>query len=171
VGRLRPIKWGAPAAKTVRDQNGLSGAQGMFPTDITSGNTALWAAAPWTDWLEQFNAQCRAIWEGFENAGDQHLLRRRWLEFWTKAMDQYLKSPAFLELMQRSLKTMTDLEASRDELVRQFAHQIGIALSTDIHELCDSIRDTDNALQSRLDTIERRLERIDTGPSASAGPL
>jgi hypothetical protein len=38
---------------------------------------------------------------------DARILRKYWLEAMTQATDGYLRSPAFLELMQQGMKTMT----------------------------------------------------------------
>ena len=52
---------------------------------------------------------------------DPRILRKLWFETMSQAMDEYLRSTAFLELMQQSLRTMTEplAHANEDVLVQK----------------------------------------------------
>ena len=46
---------------------------------------------------------------------DPRILRKLWFETMSQAMDEYLRSTAFLELMQQSLRTMAEPLAHANE--------------------------------------------------------
>ena len=46
-----------------------------------------------------------------------------------------MRSPAFLEAMQRNLKAMTDLKAFQDQIVQNTARYIGLPLANVIYGL------------------------------------
>lgn len=68
--------------------------------------TAWWLES-WQRSMESGGAQqpIAVFWNPWE-------LRNRWLECLTRLMDSYMRSPAFLELMQYSLKTITTPNSS-----------------------------------------------------------
>ena len=86
----------------------------------TSGNTkssdpSFPFAGLWTGYLEQADAQGKAMLECLQSLGDPQQIQRRWLDSLTKSLDSYMRSPAFLEGLQRNLRAMTDIEKQRLE--------------------------------------------------------
>lgn len=66
--------------------------------------------APFERWLELY--RCASAWgalglESFEYFLELRQRRDRWLVELSQAMDRYLRSPAFLELMKLNLKAMS----------------------------------------------------------------
>ena len=83
-----------------------------------------------------------------------------------KSIDGYLRSPAFLEVLQRNLKAMTDLKAFQDQIVQDTARNIGLPLANDIYGLFERLHSVEHAIIGRLKAIEGRLADIE----AKLGP-
>jgi hypothetical protein len=133
----------------------------------TSGNTttpdpSFPFAELWTGYLEQADAQSKAMLECFQSFGDPQQIQRRWLDALSKSLDSYMRSPAFLEGLQRNLRVMTDLKASQDQVVQDIAHQVGIPLASDIFGLFERLYSVERTILSRLKAIEDRLGTIET---------
>jgi hypothetical protein len=132
----------------------------------TSGNTttpdpSFPFAELWTGYLEQADAQSKAMLECFQSFGDPQQIQRRWLDALSKSLDSYMRSPAFLEGLQRNLRVMTDLKASQDQVVQDIAHQVGIPLASDIFGLFERLYSVERTILSRLKAIEERLGTIE----------
>ena len=121
----------------------------------------------WADFFEQSDAQARRVLECFGWIYDPRTVRRLWLEAWSQAVDLYFRSPAFLESMRAGLELLTDIKAFQNQLTREFAGQAGIPMASDIHELSDRLRHTEDRLLTQLKAIENRLAKIQTAHDAS----
>jgi hypothetical protein len=133
----------------------------------TSGNTtssdpSFPFAGLWTGYLEQADAQSKAMLECFQSFGDPQQMQRRWLDSLSQSLDSYMRSPAFLEGLQRNLRAMTDLKAFQDQVVQDIAHQAGIPLASDIFGLFERLYSVERTILSRLKAIEDRLGTIET---------
>ncbi len=111
----------------------------------------------WTSFLEQADAQNKAMLECFQTLGDPQQMQKRWLETLSKSLDTYLRSPAFLESMQRNLKTMTDLKAFQDQVIQDVARQVGVPLAADIYGLFERLHSVEQTVLKRLKAIDSRL--------------
>jgi hypothetical protein len=132
----------------------------------TSGNTptsdpSFPFAGLWTGYLEQADAQGKAMLECLQSLGDPQQIQRRWLDSLTKSLDSYMRSPAFLEGLQRNLRAMTDMKAVQDQVVQDIAHQVGIPLASDIFGLFERLYSVERSILSRLKAIEERLGTIE----------
>jgi len=61
----------------------------------------------WLDWWRHANALGRASFEWISVSTDPRSFRDRWLAALGQTVDQYMRSPAFLEAMQYNLKALT----------------------------------------------------------------
>jgi hypothetical protein len=118
-------------------------------------------AGLWTGYLEQADAQGKAMLECLQDFGDPQQMQRRWLEAMSKGLDSYMRSPAFLETLQRNLKTMTDIKAFQDQVVQDFARQVGVPLASDIVGLFERIHSVEHTIVARLKAIDGRLAAIE----------
>jgi hypothetical protein len=118
-------------------------------------------AGLWTGYLEQADAQGKAMLECLQSLGDPQQIQRRWLDSLTKSLDSYMRSPAFLEGLQRNLRAMTDMKALQDQVVQDIAHQVGIPLASDIFGLFERLYSVERTILSRLKAIEERLGTIE----------
>jgi hypothetical protein len=142
----------------------------MSPGEATSGDPSAQFIRLWAGLFEQADAQCQAMFKGIELCYDPRTVRRRWLEEMSRAMDGYLRSPAFLELMRTNLETMTNLKAIQDQFVQEFARQVGIPLAEDVRALSDRLRRSEAMLTARLEALESRLASIEARLETSLSP-
>lgn len=125
-------------------------------------------AAFWTEWFTQSNDQARTILEALRGAGDPQAMQKRWLDAMAQSLDGFMRTPAFLEAMQRNLKMMTDLKAMQDQVVQDVARHTGAPLASDITGLFERLDSAERSLQNRLKAIENRLKAIEAKLSEPA---
>jgi hypothetical protein len=118
-------------------------------------------AGLWSGYLEQVDAHGKAYLECLQSFGDPQQVQRRWLDALSQQIDSYMRSPAFLESMRRNLKAMTDLKAYQDQVVQDFARQVGIPLASDIYGLFERLHSVEQTILARLEAIEGRLDAIE----------
>jgi hypothetical protein len=115
----------------------------------------------WCGFFEYFERQNQAALSYFEAISDPRMLRKRWLETMSAAIDSYMRSPAFLRGMAASLQNLSSQKAAQDEISAAWAHHLGIPLARDVHEVADTLRRTSATLQLHLKQIEERLSHIE----------
>ena len=123
----------------------------------------------WANCFEQSGNQTRAFLESMQAFSPQQV-QKRWLEALTQSLESFLRSPAFLEAMQRNLKAITDLKAFQDQVAQDAARQLGIPLASDIIGLFERLHSIEHAVVARLQAIETRLEAIEAQLNAASGP-
>jgi hypothetical protein len=128
---------------------------------LSVGLTELWAG-----FFQQADAQSRVILECFAWFYDPRTVRRLWLEAWSQALDGYLRSPAFLESMRTGLEMMSYFKAFQSQFLGDFARHAGVPLASDMEELAESLRRTEQVLVSQLKAIENRLANIERAHDA-----
>jgi hypothetical protein len=133
----------------------------MSGNSSSSVDPAFPFAGLWNGYLEQADAQGKAMLECLQSFGDPQKMQKSWLETLSRNLDTYLRSPAFLDLLQRNLKAMTDVKAFQDQVVQDIARQVGLPLASDIYGLFERLHSVDNAIVSRLKAIEGRLASIE----------
>jgi hypothetical protein len=119
-------------------------------------------AGLWTGYLEQADAQSKAMLECFQSLGDPEKMQRQFLDSLSTGLDSYMRSPAFLEGLQRNLRAMTDMKAVQDQVVQDVARHIGIPLASDIYGLFERLYSVEHTIIARLKAIEGRLASIET---------
>ena len=72
-----------------------------------------------------------------------------------------MRTPAFLEAMQRNLKTMTDLKLLQDQLTQDFARQAGVPTAADITGLFERLNSVEQEVLNRLRILDMRLKAIE----------
>lgn len=72
-----------------------------------------------------------------------------------------MRSPAFLELMKRHLKAMTELKRLQDQVVHGIARQLGLPVSDDITGLFGRMYSAERTIRDRLRAIEDRLKAVE----------
>jgi hypothetical protein len=118
-------------------------------------------AEMWSGFFEYLECQNRAILSCMEPISDPRMLRKRWLEITTRAIDEYLRSPAFLKVMELNLRAVANAKALQNELIGNWARYLGVPLASDVHELADRLRRTEMTLLAHLKGIEARLANIE----------
>ena len=145
------------------------------PAPDAAADPAAAVAAFWTQWLEQSGRGAQALMEMMQSAGDpQQVLgamqsavdpqqvQRHWLDAVSRSLDDFMRSPAFLELMKQNLKTVTDLKGLQNQVTQGTAHELGMPLAGDIAGLFERLQSTEHRILDRLRAIEDRLKAIES---------
>src|SRR5579863_8503629 len=80
----------------------------------------------WSGWFGQCAERTQALLSGFKDASDPAALRRLWLDSLGKSLDHYMRTPAFLESMQRNFELTTQLKGAAEDLARDASRSTGI---------------------------------------------
>jgi len=115
----------------------------------------------WGQWLEQSSKGTQAMMEAMQTAFDPKEIQRRWLDALSRSFEDFMRSPAFLELMKNKLKAVTDLKSMQNQMVEDTARQFGIPLVGDIAGLFERLNSTEQTILNRLQAIEDRLKAIE----------
>ena len=107
-------------------------------------------ASFWAQWLEQSSQGTQALLEVMQTAGDPQQIQRRWLDAVSRSLDDFMRTPAFLELMKNNLKAVTDLKGMQDQIVEDTARQFGMPLAGDITGLFERLHSTEQTILDRL---------------------
>jgi hypothetical protein len=119
-------------------------------------------ASFWTQWLEQSSRGTQAMLEVMNVAGDPQQIQARWLEAVSRSLDDFMRTPAFLEILKNNLKAVTDLKGMQNQIVEDAARQFGIPMTGDITGLFERLHSTEHTIVSRLQAIEDRLKAIES---------
>lgn len=127
----------------------------------------------WSQWMEQTTRGTQAILDAVGAIGDPNALQRKWAEVMSESADNFMRTPAFMEMMRRNLKTITDMKRMQDNAVQDTARHLGLPLADDITGLFERLNSTEQKILGRLKSIEDRLEALETngapGPKKKAG--
>lgn len=132
-------------------------------TDLASAAMAFWA-----QWMEQTSRGTQAMLEAVQSVGDPNQLQRKWAEVMSDTADNFMRTPAFLEMMRRNLKMVTDLKMMQDHLIEGSARHLGLPLAEDITGLFERLNVTEQKILERLSAIEGRLEAIEASNNGAA---
>jgi hypothetical protein len=115
----------------------------------------------WTRWMEQSAQGTQAMLELFNSAGDLQRLQRTVLDPISRSIEDFMRTPAFLEAMKRNLKAVTDARLLQDQVVRHTAREIGHPTTADVTGLFDRLHSTEEVIVTRLKAIEDRLKAVE----------
>jgi hypothetical protein len=132
------------------------------PNSRVASDQSTMVALFWTQWLEQSSRGTQAILEAWQSAGDPHQLQRHWLEAVSRSLDEFMRTPTFLQFLSNNLKAVTDLKGLQDQVVHDTARHFGLPLAADITGLFERLQSTERNILNRLQAIEDRLKAIET---------
>jgi hypothetical protein len=131
------------------------------PNSGAAADPASLMASFWTQWLEQSTRGTQALLEVMQRAGDPQQIQRHWLDAVARSLDDFMRSPAFLEVLKNNLKAMTDLKGLQDQVIQDAARHLGMPLAADITGLFERLQSTEQKILGRLHAIEERLKAIE----------
>jgi hypothetical protein len=140
------------------------------PTQKASDEAADPAAALfsfWTQWMEQSARGTQAVLEAMQAAGDPEQMQRHWVDAVARSIDDFMRTPVFMEAMRQNLKMATDLKRMQDQAIQSTARQFGQPLAADITGLFERLNSTEQTIVARLQAIEDRLKALETKLGAS----
>jgi len=123
----------------------------------------------WTQWMEQSARGTQAVLEAMQSAGDLQQLQRNWLDPIARSMEDFMRTPVFLETLKRNLKVLTDMKHLQDQIVGDIARQLGRPLASDITGLFERLQSTEQTIITRLRAIEDRLKAVEEKLGVAAG--
>jgi len=115
----------------------------------------------WAQWMEQSARGTQALLEAMQEAGDPAAWQKRWLSAMEDSFEDFMRTPAYMEMMRRTLKTMTDMKVAQDQLVHGAARHLGMPLANDITGLFERLHGHEHTILAQLKRIEERLEAIE----------
>ena len=127
---------------------------------VTDPSTMI--ASFWTQWLEQSSRGTQALLEAMQDAGDPQQFQRHWLDAVSRSLDDFMRTPTFLELLRNNLKAVTDLKGMQDKAIQDTARYFGLPLTADITGLFERLHSTEQNIINRLQAIEERLKASET---------
>jgi len=132
------------------------------PNSSVATDPSTMMASFWTQWLEQSSRGTQALLEAMQTVGDPQQIQRRWLDAVSQSLDDFMRTPTFLELLGNNLKTITDLKGMQDEVIQDTARHFGLPLAADITGLFERLHSTEQNILNRLQAIEEQLKGIET---------
>jgi hypothetical protein len=121
----------------------------------------------WTQWMEQSARGTQAVLEAMQTAGDPQQIQRHWIDAVARSIDDFMRTPVFMEAMRQNLKMATDLKRMQDQAVQDTARHFGQPLAADIAGLFERLNSTERTIVARLQAIEDRLKALETKVSAA----
>jgi hypothetical protein len=96
-----------------------------------------------------------------QTVGDPQNIQRRWLDAVARSLDDFMRTPTFLEVLKNNLKAVTDLKGLQDQVTQDVARQFGMPMASDITGLFERLHSTEQTILDRLRAIEDRLKAIE----------
>jgi hypothetical protein len=123
----------------------------------------------WSKNLEQSGPPTQAAMESLQSFGGPQRFHQSWLDAMSRSLDNFMRTPAFLEALKINLKTMTDLKKMQDQVIEDTARHVGAPLATDIHGLFERLNVIEKSILARLSVIEEKLEALEASPPKKTG--
>jgi hypothetical protein len=120
--------------------------------------------------MEQSARGTQAVLEAMQAAGDPQQIQRHWLDAVARSIDDFMRTPVFMEAMRQHLKLATDLKRAQDQAVQDTARHLGQPLASDITTLFEKLNGTERTIVTRLQAIEDRLRALETKVGESRAP-
>ena len=127
----------------------------------TAADPAAVMAAFWTQWLEQSGRGAQARLGARQTAGDSKQVQQRWLDAVAQSLEDFMRTPAFLEVMKQNLKMVTDLKGLQNQVVQGTARELGMPLADDITGLFERLNSVEQKILTRLGAIDSRLKAVE----------
>jgi len=137
------------------------------PTPDAAADPATALFSFWTQWLEQSTRGTQAMLEAMQTASDPQQAQRHWVDAVSSSIEDFMRTPVFMEAMKRNLKMTTDLKRLQDQTLQGAARHLGQPMAADITGLFERLNSTEQTIVARLRAIEERLKAVEgkLGPS------
>lgn len=92
-------------------------------------------------------------------------VRNAMMRAWAEALDGYMRSPEFLEMMRQSLAGAVQFRQAANEMLGQWQHELQSVSRQDIDQVIHLLRRLDGRvddLQTRLARVEVAVERLES---------
>ncbi|MGN6370838.1 MAG: hypothetical protein ACTHN5_21500 [Phycisphaerae bacterium] len=94
-------------------------------------------------------------------------MRDAYFQVLSRQIDEYFRSPQFLEMMKQSTETAIALQKQANDFFEQSHHSIGGVARQDVDSLMMAVRRCETRVLDKLEGISRRLDDLE-GEAAKA---
>jgi len=115
----------------------------------------------WRTYFEQTAIQTRILLEGMPGGKSRDQMHSQWLGALSEAIDGFMRTPAFLEVLKQTLKRMVDLKLAQDQLTQSFAQQVGLPVAHDVTGVFERVNSAEQTILARLAQLDERLKAIE----------
>ena len=136
------------------------------PTSTTT-DPALDFLEFWRNYFEQTAIQTRILLESLPGGKPLGHLHNQWLTALSKSLEDFMRTPAFLEVLKQSIRRMIDLKLAQDQMTRSVPPGVGQPQAADVASVFDRVRRAEQTVLTRLSGIEDRLAAIEKAVCAS----
>jgi len=120
----------------------------------------------WRDYFEQTAIQTRILLESMQGGKSPEQLHSQWLASLSQSLDDFMRTPAFLEVFKQSIRRMIDLKLAQDQMTQSAVGGAGVHLAADVAGVYERVHSAERKVLTRLTAIEERLAAIERAVSA-----
>jgi hypothetical protein len=128
----------------------------------------------WRNYFEQTAIQTRILLEGMPGGKSLDQMHSQWLGTLSEAIDGFMRTPAFLEVLKQTLRRMVDLKLAQDQLTQSFAQQVGLPVAADVTGVFERVNSAEQTILARLAQLDERLKaieaKLESGPEPRKSP-
>jgi hypothetical protein len=128
----------------------------------------------WRNYFEQTAIQSRILLEGMSRGKSPDQMHAQWLGTLGEALDGFMRTPAFLEVLKQTLRRMVDLKLAQDQLTQSFAQQASLPMAADVTGVFERVNSAEQTILARLAQLDERLKAIEaklgSGPEPRKRP-
>ncbi|MCG8448660.1 MAG: hypothetical protein MI725_03645 [Pirellulales bacterium] len=116
----------------------------------------------WSSYLERTMEATKAILEGSFSQVRDHAKQKESFEAVSKSLDDFLRSPVFLQAMKQHVDSIIEAKRAGINLATTIDQDENLTSDDNINEILQRFSGTEQMILNRLDQIERRLDKIET---------
>ncbi|GMU37258.1 MAG: hypothetical protein KJ057_06575 [Phycisphaerae bacterium] len=90
-------------------------------------------------------------------------MQQTFLEAWTKGMDQYMRSEAFLQMMKKSMENALAMRQQLDEFLRKTLHGAQAPSRADTSDLMQFLHTFEDRVLDQLAALSKRVDDLEGG--------
>jgi len=122
----------------------------------------------WRDYFEQTAIQTRILLESKQGGEPLQQLHSEWLDSLSKSLEDFMRTPVFLEVLKQSIRRMIDLKLAQDQMTQSVAGGAGQPHAVDVAGVLERVRSTEQTVLRHLTAIEDRLAAIEKAVCAGS---
>jgi len=120
----------------------------------------------WRNYFEQTAIQTRILLESMQGGEPLQQLHSQCLDSLSKSLEDFMRTPAFLEVLKQSFRRMIDLKLAQDKMTQSVAGGAGLPVPADVSGVFERVHSAEQRVLSHLTAIEDRLAAIEKAVGA-----
>ncbi len=89
-------------------------------------------------------------------------MRSAMFKAWGEYFDQYMRSPDFLQAVQRSMSASVQARKQWNEIVGQLQHEFQLATRQDVDQILSSIHHAERRVLDRFEELAQQMEELES---------